>query len=261
MQHHIINTETGALFYLSDFDNSDYQSLLSSSALYKILFNTGETGSVYIDNSFRTIKSGEMVFCKPLNAVHINNPHNDIKVIAFNKAFYKLSTKEEEEAFYWFWYHAVSHPRSFTLSALENSFFKMMYDCMEREFDYTKSCKDTIRDSLKRIIAISTAKTVSKDNSPVLGDIELNAIKKFNFLTEEHFRNKVLFADISKLFYKPTPYLNRLFNKYFTKQTPLNVKQKIMEKSQEAVERIEKGIELQYNSRLNIIRKIEHQSN
>lgn len=259
MQHHIICSKTGGLFFLSDFKNTNYQSLLSSSALYKILMNSGPAIKIYIDSSIHSIRTGELLFCKPLNTIQVCNPHNDLKVVAYNKDFYKLSSVEEEVAFYWFWYFGVEHPHSFSLSKMEKGFFEKMYDCMESPFSNSNGCIDTERNILKRIMSVSIDKIKTHHNSPILDDRQLNIIKKFSLLIEEHFQKKASFADISKLLNSKTSSLRGLLQKYLVKQrTSKIVKDKVLEKSHQAAMRIERGIELQYNSRLNPPQKISH---
>ncbi|WP_299249408.1 hypothetical protein [uncultured Aquimarina sp.] len=133
--------KSGGLFFLSDFKNTDYQGLLTSSALYKIIYNRGNAVKIYVDHKMITLKRYEVLFCKPLNTVQVSHSHDAVSVVAYNKDFYKLSSAEEEASFYWFWYFGVNHPHIFKLSKVEQGFFKMMYDCMEREFN---GCIDTV---------------------------------------------------------------------------------------------------------------------
>ena len=250
MQHHIISPNTGELFFLSDFKDNNYQSLLSSSALYKILFNTGKSEKIYIDNATYIIKSGEIVFCKPLNTVQVYNTNTKLKVVAFNKEFYKLSSTEEEVSFYWFWYFGIKHPHFVDLTSIEHDFFKMMYDRLEWEFVQSNGCIETVRDILKKIMAVSVTKIETLHNKPALADIQLNVIKKFNTLIEEHFQNKTPFTEIVKSLNGKTSYLKVFFKRYFGMSKFKKVARKSLEKLQRTSEQSEPEIKLQYNSRL-----------
>ncbi len=257
MQHHIICPKTGGLFFLSDFNNSSYQGVLSASALYKILYNQGKKVTVYIDNAPCQIARGDILYCKPLNTIQVYNVHDDLKVVAYNKDFYELATAEEEAAFYWFWYFGIKHPYAVQLSNVEERYMKRMYDCMEREFHQTNGCIETERDFLKRIMAVSIGRIEAATGHPVIAEAQLHIIKRFNVLIEEHFKKKHSFEDIAKLLGTRTSYLQQLFKKYFTIDRLKGLKETLLLESKQTSNHIEKKFELQYNSRLNPLPKRE----
>jgi hypothetical protein len=259
MQHHIICPKTGGLLFLSDFKNKDYEGLLRSSALYKIIYNRGNAINIYVDHKMITLKKEEVLFCKPLNTVQVTYQHEAVKVVAYNKDFYRLSNAEEEASFYWFWYFGVNHPHIFKLSEAEQDFFRMMYDSMEREFNQFNGCVDTVRELLKRLMDVSLIRVKGSPIIPAIGERQLHIIKKFSLLIEDHFRNKIAFADIPKLLKRNPPYLSKLLTKYFGKRAVKTAKEKFIQESKQAGARIEKRMEIQYPSRLNTLSEAEHQ--
>ncbi|MDO1501656.1 hypothetical protein Q2T40_16090 [Winogradskyella maritima] len=259
MQHHIICPKTGGLFFLSDFKNKDYEGLLTSSALYKIIYNRGNAVKIYVDHKLITLKKDEVLFCKPLNTVQVSKPHDTVNVVAYNKDFYKLSNAAEEASFYWFWYFGVNHPHIFQLSEVEQGFFQMMYECMEREFNQYNGCIETVRDVLKRVMAVSIMRVEDSPIVPSIGETQLHIIKKFSLLIEEHFRKKIAFTDIPKLLKRNPSYVSKLLTKYFGKRAVKTAKEKFILESKQAGARIEKRMEIQYPSRLNTLSEAEHQ--
>jgi hypothetical protein len=256
MQHHIICPKTGGLFFLSNFKNKDYEGLLTSSALYKIIYNRGNAVKIYVDHKMITLKKDEVLFCKPLNTVQVSKPHDAVNVVAYNKDFYKLSNAAEEASFYWFWYFGVNHPHIFKLKETEHTFFQMMYDCMEREFKQFNGCIETIRDVLKRLMAVSIMRVEHSPETPAIGEAQLHIIKKFSVLIEEHFRKKIAFADISKLLKQKPSFFKRMFKNYFNTPNTDKRIQDIFQKGMDATAfQGKKKTELQFQSRLNKLPK------
>lgn len=218
MQHYIICQDTGKFFFLSHLQNANCQALLTSSALYKIFFNNGNPVQLFIDNQPQIFGTGEVLFCKPLNTVESFNAHSGLRVVAFNKEFYRFNGPKEEAAFYWFWFYSVKQPYTFKLNESELNFFEIMFNGMRQQFEH-KGCVETEQEILKRILSTTIAKVQSTGHLPLLEDAQLAVIKKFNGLMEDHFKKKVSFSEIIKLLEENTSYMRQLWDRTMGKKT------------------------------------------
>lgn len=218
MQHYIICPKSGGLFLFSNFNEATTQTLLASSALYKIIYNRGEDTQVYVNNSRTAVGKGELLFCKPLHCVQVPSPQTGLQVIAFNKDFYNLKTIDEEKDFYGFWFFRFQNTLIVSLNDVEQICFKTMFDNIEQELVYTNGSIVTQRDILKRIIRITNMKIETPENKILVANLQLDVIRRFSQLIEAHFRKKTSFEDIAKNLSKSKSFLHQLVGKYFNKQ-------------------------------------------
>lgn len=216
MQHYVISPTSGGLFLFSDFQETSTKNLLSSSALYKIIYNRGTAVNVYLDNSRKRLNKNEVLFCKPLQSVEVLSPHPDVQVIAFNKDFYSLQNQDEEREFYGFWFLGFNHSLIISLNDIEQNFFNITFSCIEQEFIYNRAA-ETQREVLKRIISTTNMRLLPPNRSILLGNKELDIFKRFSNLIEAHFKKRTDFEDIVKTISKKPSFLQQIADKYFFK--------------------------------------------
>lgn len=217
MQHYIICPKSGGLFLFSNFNEATTQTLLASSALYKVIYNRGEATQVYINNSSAMVGKGEVLFCKPLQCVEVSNPQTGLQVIAFNKDFYNLKTVDEEKEFYGFWFFGFKHSLIITLNEIEQNFYNVIFNNIEQELNYTNGSTVTQRDILKRIIRITSIKIQTPAKKVIVENLQLDIVKRFSQLIEAHFKKKTSFVDIVKEQSKNSSFLHQLFGRFFSK--------------------------------------------
>jgi len=217
MQHYIICPKSGGLFLFSNFNEATTQTLLASSALYKVIYNRGDATHIHINNSKETIRKGEVLFCKPLDYIEVPRPQTGLQVIAFNKDFYNLKTVDEEKEFYGFWFFGFKRSLIINLNDIEQNFFNVIFNNIEQELNYTNGSIVTQRDILKRIIRITSIKIQTTENKVVLENLQLDIVKRFSQLIEAHFNKKTSFGDIIKMQSKNSSFLHQLFGRFFSK--------------------------------------------
>ena len=259
MQHYILCPKSGGLFLFSDFKDRSFQNILGSSALYKMVYNRGTATHVYVDNKRYTLKQNEILFCKPLNSLEIVASQEDLKVMALNKDVYKPNTIAEESDFYSFWFFGVQHPHKIVLSSVEQSFYELMFDSIQREFEQFNGAIETQRDILKRIVRVTGIREQTAAFQPILSTGQLSVIKKFNQLIEAHFNKKASFEDITKMLTKSPSFISQLLNKYFGNSKRPQLTERILTESRQLELRrmisgslqIERPNTVFFNSRLN----------
>jgi len=257
MQHYVISPTSGGLFLFSDFEETSTKNLLSSSALYKIIYNRGTAVNIYLDNTRKRLNKNQVLFCKPLQSVEVLSPHPELQVIAFNKDFYSLQSQDEEREFYGFWFLGFKHSLIISLNDIEQNFFNITFSSIEQEFIYNNGAVETQREVLKRIISTTNMRLLTPNRSILLGNKELDIFKRFSNLIEAHFKKRTDFEDIVKTISKKPSFLQQLTDKYFFKikkseeEMVTNRAKEHHSKSHEETRAIENSITVFVNSKLN----------
>lgn len=231
MRHYVLCQKTGGLLVLTDLKSINCQSLLECSALYKILLNVGKNVKVYIDNKVTEFKTGQILFCKPLNNVEIVNKNHKVKILAFNKDFYPFYDEEDETSFYWFWFFGAKHPESIVLNESEQRYMEALYRMTEDRF-MLKSIEDVEGHKLmiKRIVTVVSLKIQNSANRQVLSRLQLETVKRFNSLIEAHFKKKNKLSDYMEFLQRPPSKLTRLIRQFlFEPHSATNRKKFILE--------------------------------
>ena len=221
MKHDFINPNNGGLFTVTDFEDINYSPLFMDSALYKVFLNTSEETKLFVDGDLKVIKKNQLFFCKPLNCVEVISKSEGLKAIAFNRAFYSIRDYEDEVSFYWFWFFGTKYPMLLSLPDNDVQTFENMFDCFEREFtsDISTVQEEMLRYVLKRVLTMS--KSYMKDNgeSFKLHNSQLEMIREFNQLIENHFKEKHQVSDYAAMMYKSPKTISNLFREH-TDRTP-----------------------------------------
>lgn len=217
MQHYIICPKSGGLFLFSDFQERSTQALLASSALYKIIYNYGKPIKISLGTSKMILKKGNVLFCKPLDCLKVVTNHTNLRIVAFNRDFYSLKTKEEETTFYRFWHYSFKHRLSIALNRIEKNFFNTVFSDIEQEFLYNAKSSLMQRNILKRIIKTISIKIQTSDNKVFLENNQLDIIKRFNQLIESHYQKNTSFESIVKKLPKHQSFIGKIIYKFFGK--------------------------------------------
>ncbi len=221
MKHDFINPENGGLFTMTDFENINYTPLFMDSALYKVFLNTSEETKLFVNDDLKVIKKNQLFFCKPLNCVKVVGKSNGLKAIAFNKAFYSIRDYDDEVSFYWFWFFGTKYPMLLSLSENDIVTFENMFDCFEREFEnkINRVQEEMLRYVLRRVLLMSNSFIKEKEQSCKLHNNQLEMIRKFNQLIENHFKEKHQVSDYAAMLFKSPKTISNMFREH-TDVTP-----------------------------------------
>lgn len=214
MVYHMINTKNAGLLSFTDFKDLDYIPLFLDSAFYKIVLCL-EEATIYVDGAKRMLKKNEILFCKPLNTIQVVGRPTKLKAVAFNKDFYSLTDYDDEVSFYWFWFYGTEHPLTLKLTENEAKAYTKMYNYLERELEVNDTAKeDELINVLKRMHSISSLKIQNAHNQPVLLNTQLQTIKRFNDLMDQHFKKKNGTSTKNKFPFKSPRTITQLFKKH-----------------------------------------------
>ncbi|WP_103068115.1 helix-turn-helix domain-containing protein [Aquimarina sediminis] len=208
-------------FVLTDFNCSPSLGLLKSRGLYKIIWCKKHPVRIKIDGYWIDLEKDQVVFCTPINILEIEKNTDGIISYVFNREFYCIREHDEEVSCNGFLFFGSSLPQIVSLNKKERKSFKMLLYFFKEEFETKDHIQgEMLRTLLKRLL-IKARRMIKEDLiEPELPSSQLDIIRRFNLLVEQHFREKHQVADYAALLFKSPKTLSNLFKKYNDK-TPL----------------------------------------
>ena len=210
-------------FILTDFNCDSSRKLLKDKGLYKIIWCKDYGVTIKIDGYHLTLEQHQIVFCTPLNVLDIKKNTDGLISFVFNREFYCIRDHDAEVSCNGFLFFGSSHPQVITLSQDNVKSFSAMLHLLEEEFKTKDNIQgEMLRVLLKRTLILSRRLVKTDIVQPELPNAQLDIIRKFNILVEQHFREKHQVSDYAGMLFKSPKTLSNLFGKYNNK-SPLQV--------------------------------------
>ena len=188
------------------------------------LWNDGENPLyVHIDERKMELKPGHLLCTTYLHKVHIDNSAKGLKSLFFNREFYCVHTYESEVSCNGLLFFGSNSSPVLKLDDEETLRLRTLFSVLDEEFSVSDSNQEEmLRILLKRLIIRCTRlakKQILKSNEKQ-SDIDL--IRSFNVLVEEHFKTKKTVKEYAELIYKSPKTITNVFGKY-SEESPLQV--------------------------------------
>ena len=211
------------LFIFTDFNCKPSIELLKDNGLYKIIWCKDNDVALKIDGYNLHLEKDQVVFCTPLNIIEIALGTKGLLSYVFNKEFFCIQTHDEQVSCNGFLFFGSSQPQVVRLCEKELKQFEMMRYFFVEEFNTKDAVQgEMLRTLLKRLLIMST-RMIKKDlNDPGIPNAQLDIVRQFNLLVEQHFREKHQVGDYADLLFRSPKTLSNLFRK-FNKKAPLMV--------------------------------------
>lgn len=211
------------LFILTDFNCKPSLDLLKNDGLYKVLWCKDADVRIKIDGYNLELEKDHVVFCTPLNVIEVELGTKGLLSYVFNKEFFCIQTHDDQVSCNGFLFFGSSQPQVVRLCEKELKHFEMMRYFFEEEFNVKDKVQgEMLRTLLKRLLIMSTRMIKKELIDAEIPNGQLETIRKFNILVEQHFREKHQVGAYADLLFKSPKTLSNLFRKY-NKKTPLMV--------------------------------------
>lgn len=158
-------------------------------------------------------------------AQHLVMPDSDAELVTFtfNREFYCINDHDHEVSCNGIIFFGTLKSPVVSLSEEEVKKFDMLFYVFSDEF-YTRDQTqgEMLRILLKRLI-IKTTRLAKKQlvHEPI-SDNQIDIVRKYNLLVDQHFKEKRQVADYAELLFKSPKTLSNLFAKY-NQKTPLQI--------------------------------------
>lgn len=196
------------------------------------LWNDGQHPvHVLIDEQKVELQPDHLLCTTYLHKVQIDNSDVGLRSLFFNREFYCVHTYDSEVSCNGLLFFGSNSSPVLKLELEETERLRTLFSVLEEEFSIADSNQEEmLRILLKRLIIRCTrlAKKQILKSDEKQSDIDL--IRTFNVLVEEHFKTKKSVSEYAELMYKSPKTITNVFGKY-SEDTPLQVihKRVIME--------------------------------
>lgn len=207
---------TDEYFELRVLDNNDCEVIKESiESSLSILWFQDDQSELKIDGKSKRFYKNEILFLTEFHKIEINRI-GVIQFIRFNRSFFCIIDHDSEIGCKGVLFFGSSNipviqiPKS-DLRKFE-SFWKMFLLESEEQDSFQI---EMIRSMLKRYVILCTR--IYKDQNNLIHEEETSLIREFNFLVEQHFRDKHKVTDYATLLNRSPKTLSNIFQKYSSK--------------------------------------------
>ncbi|WP_373551969.1 helix-turn-helix domain-containing protein [Haliscomenobacter sp.] len=187
-----------------------------------LVWNRGEAQSLTID---------ELRFEVPANAFFaLNVSHSfrlerseDAVIWQFNREFYCIVTHDAEVSCSGLLFYGWREGEPIFLNEKDIRSFGLLVEVFKEEFQNQDNIQgEMLRVLLKRLIIKLTRLVKTQAHADVLSVNELDTVRQFNMLVENHYKRLHQVQEYANLMFKSPKTLSNLFTKY-SEKTPLQV--------------------------------------
>ncbi len=184
-----------------------------------ILWFQEDENYLVIDGKEQCFKKNEIVFLTEFHRIEVVKI-NTIRFLRFNRSFYCILDHDVEVSCKGALFFGASQVPVIKLSKEDFEKFETLWKMFLIEMDSDDSLQiGMLQMMLKRYLILGTRIYKQQKNYPVDKESS-DIIREFNFLVEEHFREKHTVAEYAALLFKSPKTLSNLFSKQRAK-TPL----------------------------------------
>ena len=192
----------------------------AKSSELSILWITDGLSRLNIDGIDYTFRKNDFVFLTEFHHVTaIGIDH--AKMLKWNKMFYCILDHDGEVGCKGLLFYGASKLPIVKMNGQDTSKISNAWTMLEQELEDSSNLKqDMLQMLLTRFLIISLRQYKSQNNFELLHSENADIIRDYNFLVEQHFREKHTVAEYAKLLFRSPKTLSNIFKKIGTK-TPL----------------------------------------
>ncbi|MCC5914436.1 MAG: helix-turn-helix domain-containing protein [Balneolaceae bacterium] len=215
------NHDIGAFFAISTGFPKD---LISNGRYMMFIWNDGEHPvSLCVDERNVELKPDQISCLTYLHRVESDGSENGLKLLLFNREFYCVHTYDSEVSCNGLLFFGSNSSPILQLDSSEPERLNTLFGVLNEEFTINDSNQEEmLRILLKRFIIRCTRMAREQILKREGSEADIDLIRTFNVLVEEHFRTKKTVSEYAELMYKSPKTVTNVFGKYSDK-SPLQV--------------------------------------
>jgi AraC family transcriptional activator of pobA len=207
---------TDEYFELRVLDNNDCEVIKESiESTLSILWFQDDQSELKIDGKFKRFYKNEILFLTEFHKIEINRI-GVIQFIRFNRSFFCIIDHDSEIGCKGVLFFGSSNTSVIKIPKSDIRKFESFWKMFLLESEEQDSFQiEMIRTMLKRYVILCTR--IYKDQNNLIHEEETSLIREFNFLVEQHFRDKHKVADYASLLNRSPKTLSNIFQKHSSK--------------------------------------------
>jgi len=215
------NKTIGAHFTISD--ELPHTEIQNGNILMFIWNDSDSQCSVTVDGQKKELLPDSILCITYLHKLHIDNPSRKLNWLLFNREFYCIHTNDSEVSCNGLLFFGSDFVPTLTIPDNEKESFRTLFTVLHEEFENSGTGQEEmLRILLKRFVIKCTRLANRQIVQNGDNQAEIDLIRKFNVLVEEHFKTKKAVHDYAELMYKSPKTIANIFGKNSDK-TPLEV--------------------------------------
>ncbi len=207
---------TDEYFELRVLDNNDCEVIKESiESSLSILWFQDDQSELKIDGKSKRFYKNEILFLTEFHKIEINRI-GVIQFIRFNRSFFCIIDHDSEIGCKGVLFFGSSNIPVIQIPKTDLRKFESFWKMFLLESEEQDSFQiEMIRTMLKRYVILCTR--IYKDQNSLINEDETSLIRDFNFLVEQHFRDKNKVADYAALLNRSPKTLSNIFQKHSSK--------------------------------------------
>lgn len=215
------NQSIGACFAISD---EFPKRLIQDDRLLVFIWNdSNDERKISIDSQNKVLRPSSIVCATYLHNLQIDNTGESLKFLLFNREFYCIHTNDSEVSCNGLLFFGSDFVPTIQIPADENESFQTVFRVLSEELDNRGTGQEEmLRILLKRFIIKCTRlanKQIVKNGN---NQSQIDLIRQYNVLVEEHFKTRKTVKEYADLMYKSPKTIANVFSKN-SDRTPLEI--------------------------------------
>ncbi|SCY23302.1 transcriptional regulator, AraC family [Nonlabens sp. Hel1_33_55] len=215
MKHEFRDGRHEGLFVLTNFQRKPSLDLLDLQNLYKIIWCTSGEQHLIVDGCSIILKKDQVLFSTPSNLIQIPKEISNLRSFLFSREFFCIRDHDAEVSCMGLLFYGSSSIPIITLDENDQKYFEALFIIFREEFNTNDMVKgEMLRTLLKRLLITSTTLVKKDQELHQLSSKQVDLIRKFNVLVEQHFKEKHQVSEYADLLSKSPKTLSNFFKKH-----------------------------------------------
>lgn len=181
-----------------------------------ILWFQSDTNILIIDGKEEVFYKNQIIFLTEFHQI-VPKKIGKIRFLRFNRPFYCILDHDSEIGCKGILFFGASQLPVISLDQLDLEKFDTLWKMFNIEMKSNDNLQiDMLQMMLKRYLILCARRYKSQENYPQERN-ETDLVREFNFLVEQHFRNKHSVADYAELLHKSPKTISNIFSKMDSK--------------------------------------------
>ena len=216
-------------FILTDLNYSSFNKRIGKGNYYKIIWAKEKDISIEIDGYHITLKKDHLLFCTPLNSIHVKPYTQGAICFVFSKEFYCMRGYQAKSHSQDYLFQRSFISPSIKLNENDTESFNCLFSLFQEEFDRKDRLQGEMLMVLLKKLLITLKRMTKKNESRLeISNDKSNIISEFNYLVESHFKDKHKVSDYAYLLNKSPKTISNLFKKHCEKTALSFINERIL---------------------------------
>ncbi|NLR94717.1 helix-turn-helix domain-containing protein [Flammeovirga agarivorans] len=235
---------TGEYLEIQNFDITSDQTNLFENSEEKLtlIWFTENDNYLTIDGRRYTFMANEIVFLTEFHQIE-NIRLNKGKILRFNRPFYCILHHETDVGCKGILFFGASSLPKINLTNTDGETLKSLWQVFEHEMKSSDEHQlEMLQMLLKRLLILCTRIMKRQTDLSTIEEDKMTIVKEFNFLVEQHFREKKSVAEYAELLHKSPKTLSNVF-KLLGQKKPLQfIQERVLLEARRQIIYTEKSI-------------------